>query len=77
MSPIAVEDVGDGSYGFRLTAALTRNGTPQTILSDIVGVTIGRVGASLTVTSADAAALAQVETTLLPIVAQRVHDAGG
>ena len=61
MSPIAVDDVGDGAYGFRITAAVTRSGAPQTILSDIVGVAVGRVGVSLTVTSSDAAGLAQVE----------------
>lgn len=77
VSPIAVEDVGDGSYGFRMTAAVTRDGAPQTILRDIVGVTFGRVGVSLTVTSSDAANLAEVETTVLPILAQRVHDAQG
>lgn len=74
VSPIAVEDVGDGGYGFRLTAELVEDGQPQTILSDLVGVGIGRVGASLTVTAADPADLASTEGRLLPIVAQRVRN---
>jgi len=77
VSPIAVEDVGDGGYGFRLTATVTENGVPQTVLSDIVGVTIGRVGVSLRVSAADTADLARTETTLLPLVAHRVRNAGG
>jgi hypothetical protein len=75
VSPIAVDPSGDGGYGFRITASVTRDGTPQTILSDLVGVTSGRVGASLTVTGSDGANLAQAETTLLPILTQRIQDA--
>jgi hypothetical protein len=77
VSPIAVEDVGDGGYGFRLTATIVHNGVPRTVLSDVVGVAIGRIGVSLTVTGDDTAALARTETAVLPLVAHRVGDAGG
>jgi hypothetical protein len=75
VSPIAVENVGDAQFGFRLTVDVTENGTPQTLLSDIVGVTVGRVGVSLNIDAPDAAGLAQVETRLVPLVVHRVENA--
>jgi hypothetical protein len=75
VSPIAVDPSGDGGYGFRITAPVTRDGTPQTILSDLVGVSSGRVGASLTVTGTDTASLAQAETTVLPVMVRRIQAA--
>jgi hypothetical protein len=75
VSPVAVDAPGDGTFGFRLTAELARDGTPQTVLSDLVGVAVGRVGASLTVTAGDTAGLAQAESTLLPVLARRMEAA--
>jgi hypothetical protein len=75
VSPIAVDNVGDAQFGFRLTADVTENGTPQTLLSDIVGVTVGRVGVSLNVDAPDPAGLAQLETRLVPLVVRRVENA--
>jgi hypothetical protein len=77
VSPIAVEDVGDGQFGFRLTVQLTENGTPQTLLSDIVGVAVGRVGVSLTAMASETADLAQAESHLVPLIARRVEHAEG
>ena len=77
VSPIAVDPSGDGGYGFRITADVTRDGAPATILTDLLGVTSGRVGASLTVTGSDVASLAQAESTLLPIVTRRILEAQG
>ena len=75
VSPIAVDASGDGAYGFRLTAAVTRDGVARTILSDIIGVTVGRAGVSFSVDAPDTAGLAQAETTLLPAVVERVRRA--
>jgi hypothetical protein len=75
VSPIAVENVGDGQFGFRLTVNLTESGTPETLYSDIVGVSVGRVGVSLTVMADEVADLAQAESHLVPLIAHRVENA--
>jgi hypothetical protein len=75
VSPIAVENAGDAQFGFRLSVTFTEDGRPQTGLSDIVGVSVGRVGVSLNVDAPLTADLAQVETTLVPLLVHRVENA--
>jgi hypothetical protein len=75
VSPIAVDASADGAYGFRLSATVTRDGVARTILSDVIGVTVGRAGISFSVDAPDTAGLAQAETTLLPVLVQRVRQA--
>ena len=56
---------------------VTENGTPQTLLSDIVGVAVGRVGVSLTAMATETSDLAQAESHLVPLIARRVEHAEG
>jgi len=75
VSPIAVDPSCDGGYGFRITATVTQGGASRTILTDRLGVTSGRVGASLNATGTETSGLAQAETTLLPILVRRIQAA--
>ena len=75
VSPIAVENLGDGQFGFRITANLSSQGQPATLTSDIIGVMVGRFGLQLNL-DGTTAELAELETTLLPKLVDRMQQAG-
>ena len=75
VSPIAVENVGDGQFGFRVSVTISKSGKSQTILSDIVGVQVGRVGLSLNVGGSQAE-MAELESRLVPLLVDRLQRAG-
>ncbi len=76
VSPIAVDHIGDAEFGYRLTTTITNAGQTQTVLSDQIGVQIGKYALSFEVFAPDTAGLAQLETTLLPEVVDRMKKAG-
>ncbi len=76
VSPIAVDHIGDGEFGFRLTTTITRAGQTQHLLSDQIGVQLGKYALSFEVFAPDTAGLAQLETTLLPKIVDRMKQAG-
>jgi hypothetical protein len=75
VSPIAVENLGDGQFGFRLTVNLSSQGRSATLTSDIIGIIVGRFGLQLDVDGTPAQ-LAELETTLLPTLVGRMQQAG-
>ncbi|MGZ4678043.1 MAG: hypothetical protein ACXVJ7_07485 [Acidimicrobiia bacterium] len=77
VSPIAVDDHGDGQFAFRLTVVVAAGGQTQTALSDIVGVQVGRGGCSLQIDATDTGTLAETESRLLPIATERLRRALG
>ena len=75
VSPIAVDNLGDGQFGFRLTVNLSSQGQSATLTSDIIGIMVGRFGLELNVDGTPAE-LAELETTLLPTLVGRMQQAG-
>lgn len=76
VSPIAAGDYGDATVGQRVTVVATpTSGTPTTILFDYVLVRVGRSTVTLLVITPDAATAAEIETTALPKVVDRVSAA--
>ena len=75
VSPIAVDNLGDGQFGFRLTVNLSSQGRSATLTSDIIGIMVGRFGLELNVDGTPAQ-LAELETTLLPTLVGRMQQAG-
>ena len=76
VSPLAVDLVGDDSASFRFTAVTTTNGTPRTTLQDQVVVRVGRTILILRPVASSSGPLAELETTLLPVLVDRLQHAG-
>ena len=76
ISPLAIDPYGDGTFGFRATITLTEGGAPQIILTDIVGVQVGRAAVTVQSTGDTSADLAQLETTVIPKIVARLRAAG-
>ncbi len=69
VSPVAVEDVGDGQFGFLVTAEVeSGSAPPRTLLTGIAGLRVGRALSSVNVTGSQAS-VAEVTTTVLPKLA--------
>lgn len=75
ISPIAVNEAADGQFAYRLTVALTANGQSTTLLFDLIGVSVGRYTMSFN-SDGTIAEMAELETTLLPKLVDRMHKAG-
>lgn len=76
VSPVAVEDVGDGQFGFRVTAQVNAGtGTPKPVLTGIAGIKVGRAISSINVTGSEAE-LAEVQSTVISKLATRLKQAG-
>ena len=76
VSPIAVENVGDGQFGFLVTAQVnTAAGTPTTFYNQIAGIQVGRALSSINVVGSPAD-IAEVQTKVLPKMAERLKAAG-
>ena len=75
VSPIAVNEVGDSQFALRFTATVDQSGQKSTILLDLVGVAVGRFALSF-ISKGTTAELAELETTLLPKLVDRMHQAG-
>ncbi|MEP6624268.1 MAG: hypothetical protein ABJC79_07480 [Acidimicrobiia bacterium] len=76
VSPIAVNEVGDDVSALRVTTALTAGTQQTTELTDIIDVQVGRYRLRLDVDARTTAELAEVETTLLPKLVDRMKRAG-
>lgn len=75
VSPIAVDSVGDDGAGFRFTVVTTTNGTPTTTLQDQVAVRVGRTILILRPVASSSGPLAELETTLIPKLVDRLRAA--
>lgn len=75
ISPIAVNEAGDGQFAYRLTVGHTANGQSTTLLFDLIGVSVGRYTMSFN-SRGTIAEMAELETTLLPKLVDRMHQAG-
>ena len=76
VSPIAVNDLGDDEIAFRITASVNMAGQTIDLLTDEVGVQVGRFALSFGVYGTTSAQLAELETTLLPKLVERMKQAG-
>lgn len=76
VSPIAIDEIGDGSFAVRVTVAVTASGQSSTLLIDLDGVIVGRYAISFGVDGTTPAQLAELETTLLPKLVERMKQAG-
>ena len=75
VSPVAVEDVGDGQFGFLVTAEVeSGSAPPRTLLTGIAGLRVGRALSSVNVTGSQAS-VAEVTTTVLPKLAASLSAA--
>jgi|GEM_PF-5489047 hypothetical protein len=75
VSPIAVNEVGDGQFALRFTITIDQNGQKSTILMDLVGVAVGRFALSF-ISQGTTEQVAELETTLIPKVVDRMKQAG-
>ncbi len=75
ISPIAINELGDGSFAFRLTVAFTANGQSTTLLFELAGVAVGRYTIAFN-PDGTTAQIAELETTLLPKLVDRMKQAG-
>jgi hypothetical protein len=73
VSPIAVNDIGDDRFGFRITVPAPSGVQPVT--TDVIGVRVGRAVFSLNIVGT-AAESAEVQTVVLPKVVDRLRTAG-
>ncbi len=76
VSPIAIDPLGDGEFASRITASIDAVGQPITLLTDRVGVQVGKFAFSFEVFGTTVAELAELETTLLPKLVDRMRQAG-
>jgi hypothetical protein len=81
VSPLAITPAGTDTTGFRVTAhfAVSADGTTRDrkVVTNLVFLQVGRALVLLQVTGADAAGFAEIETTAIPAIAQRVQAALG
>ena len=77
VSPMAVEIVGDGQFGFLVTAEFaTGSVAPRTLVTGIAGVRVGRALSSLNVAGPQPTVV-EIQTTALPKLADRLKTAQG
>ena len=76
VSPIAVDHIGDGEFGFRLTGSVTSADRTTQFLSDQIGVQLGKYAMTFETFASTTAQLAELETTLLPRLVDRMKQAG-
>ena len=77
VSPMAVEIVGDGQFGFLVTAEFaTGSATPRTLVTGIAGLRVGRALSSLNVAGPQPTVV-EIQTTALPKLADRLKAAQG
>lgn len=75
VSPMAVEIVGDGQFGFLVTAEFEAGAAgPRTLLTGIAGVRVGRALSSVNVAGPQER-IAEVTTATLPKIADRMKAA--
>ena len=77
VSPMAVEIVGDGQFGFLFTAEFaTGSAAPRTLVTGIAGVRVGRALSSLNIAGPQPTVV-EIQTTALPKLADRLKAAQG
>ncbi len=76
ISPIAINELGDSDFAFRVTISMDLAGQSVDLLFDTAIVQVGRFVLSFNATAPDTAGLAQLETTLLPVLVARLKKAG-
>ena len=77
VSPMAVEIVGDGQFGYLVTAEFaTGPAASRTLLTGIAGVRVGRALSSVNITGPQPTVV-EIETTALPKIADRLKAAQG
>ena len=74
---MAVEIVGDGQFGYLVTAEFaTGPAASRTLLTGIAGVRVGRALSSVNITGPQPTVV-EIETTALPKIADRLKAAQG
>lgn len=78
VSPLAVDIIGDDTTGYRITGHFVLEGddarSTETVLTDIIFLRVGRALVELSVAGPDTATLAEVETTALGRIADRLAE---